>query len=94
MIQKGRQAMGTRLNHHPQDGENNYGAKLTKEQVTCIKRLYFTDKKTQAEISRILNVDRRNIWAIVHNKSWKNVGFDTTTPELISDFIKEPVAQA
>jgi hypothetical protein len=71
MIDKGRQALGKDLNHPPQIGELNHNAKLTAELVLTIRGLY--ESKTLAEIQSITGVDRRNLWAVVHRKSWKHI---------------------
>jgi HNH endonuclease len=68
MIAKGRQAIGEDLNHRPQDGENNHNAKVSREDVTSIRRL-FSEGKRQSELAAMFNTTRANIWCIVHRKS-------------------------
>jgi len=69
MISKGRQAIGLKLNHPPQDGENNHNAKLTYSRVCEIKKLLSSGAR-QCEIMKAFGVSRANVWAIAHGKSW------------------------
>jgi hypothetical protein len=71
-IQKGRQARGANLNHSPQVGSLNHGAKLNETIVAQIKQLH-RDGLRQSQISRITGVPRPNVWCILHNKSWTHV---------------------
>jgi predicted DNA-binding protein (UPF0251 family) len=53
-------------------GEKNRNAKLNKEIVLEIRKLY-SENISQREIARRLNVHYANVWAIVHNKSWSHI---------------------
>lgn len=53
-------------------GEQSGTAKLTESDVLKIRRL--AGGASQAEIARQLGVDRKNVWCIVHGKSWKHLG--------------------
>lgn len=88
MIQKGRQAKGKSLNHCCQVGERNNGAKTTRKMVVLARELFLSGH-SQAEISKITGIKRANVWNIVHGKTWTHVvGFDTATPQIISEFAK------
>lgn len=54
-------------------GEQNYAAKLTKEKVVFIRKLYATGRYHQATLAKQFNVTPQNIYCIIHNKSWKHV---------------------
>jgi hypothetical protein len=69
MISKGRQALGARLNHGPQDGANNHAAKLTPEIVEQVRKLH-SGGMSQRGIARELNLHYANVWCIFHRKSW------------------------
>lgn len=53
-------------------GEKHYGATLTTEDVLAIRALY-AQGESQSSIGRKFKVDKRNIHAIVHRKTWKHV---------------------
>lgn len=55
-----------------QRGEANQFAKLSEEQVVRARKLY-SDGLSIAEIAKLLDIDRRNLWAIVHRKSWTHI---------------------
>lgn len=63
---------GLRTTHYC-DGEKAFGAKLTKENVSEIKKLYFRGKCTQKTLAKMFGCSRENIGAIVRGYSWKNV---------------------
>lgn len=71
-IGKGRLAYGKQLNHPPQQGELNHNSRVTEDTVRLIRDLY-SNGKSQAEIARQTGVNRQNVWAIVHRKSWTHV---------------------
>lgn len=64
-IQKGRINNGVRN----QGGERNNNAKLSWPVVDSIRELH-RQGLPQAEIARMLDVSRLNIWNVVHDKSW------------------------
>lgn len=72
MEAKGRRARGVALNHTPQVGEANHGAKLTQMQVHRVKEL-FASGMPQTRIARLTGVTKSNVWAIVHGQSWRHV---------------------
>jgi hypothetical protein len=73
MICKGRQATGDQLNHCTQVGEANHSHKLSESEVKQIRCLYQKGYR-QCDIARLVGVEKANVWAIVHGKSWNQVG--------------------
>jgi len=73
MICKGRQAIGDQLNHPIQVGEANHSHKLSEEDVNQIRHLYRRGYR-QCDIAKLVGVERANVWAIVHERSWKQIG--------------------
>jgi hypothetical protein len=55
-----------------QAGSKNNNAKLTEIQVGEAKG-YLVKGLTLAETQQVTGIDRRNLWAIYHTKSWKHV---------------------
>lgn len=72
MIAKGRQAIGSQLNHKSQTGELNYNAKLTEDDVRDIRKMY-DNGESIASISRLLNVPSHNTGLVARRKTWKHV---------------------
>jgi hypothetical protein len=70
---KGRIAKGAKLNHPPQDGENNHNAKTTPEVVQAVRSMLASGSR-QADVAKATGLTRANVWAIAHGKSWKNTG--------------------
>lgn len=68
MVSKGRHSSKNRN----QKGELNNCAKLNAKIVLKIRSLY-TQGKTQKEISLLTNVNKANVWCIVHRKSWQHI---------------------
>lgn len=60
---------------NPCSGEKNFQAKLTKEQVTEIKRVYKKgDKKYGSRpLARLYGVKHSSIYAITHGLTWREV---------------------
>lgn len=71
-LNKGRIATGAALNHPAQEGELNNNAKVTRKQVMQVLTLY-DNGHTQATIARKTGINRANVWAIVHRKSWQHL---------------------
>jgi len=71
-----------------QVGEGNYGSKLTEATVRQVKMLAVSGLR-QADIMRATGVTRANVWAILHGKSWTHVGFDTSAPAVLADWLRE-----
>ena len=53
--------------------EKSPNSKLKNNDVIQIRRLYFENKKTMTELSKMFNVTRENINSIINYKTWKNV---------------------
>lgn len=68
MISKNRHSKVRRY----QRGETNFSSKVKLEQVLAMRDMY-SNGISIADIAKQLNVDRRNVWAIVHRKSWTHV---------------------
>lgn len=54
----------------PQRGEKSHRAKLTWSEIHQIRSLWEADKWSQRKLAAKFNVSRRNIRAILENKSW------------------------
>jgi len=54
-------------------GEKGGGAKLTRQQVKEIRRLYTTGKYTHKQLAKMFNVCKRNIGSILNRNSWKHI---------------------
>lgn len=59
--------------HHLYAGENNYNAKLKKEDILEIKKIYQNKEMQIKQIALKYNVCTSTISRIVHNKSWTNI---------------------
>lgn len=57
---------------NPPRGSRNGLAKLKESDILEIRKLFMSGK-SQAEIGRLFNVDRRNIHLIVRGKAWNHV---------------------
>ncbi|MEY9867273.1 group I intron endonuclease [Peribacillus sp. B2I2] len=63
-------------------GENNVNAKLTKNQVIEIKRLFIQGEKTDKEISKLYGVSLSTINRIHLGKLWNHVELDGFVPKI------------
>lgn len=54
-------------------GTENSNAKLSEKDVLDIRELYFNNKKTKTELSKIYNVNTPCIYKIVNYLTWKNI---------------------
>ena len=54
-------------------GSKNPSAKLIKERVLMIRRMYLTGKYTQEGLGKIFNIGNTQVWRIVNRNSWRNV---------------------
>lgn len=59
--------------HKAKKGEENNKAKLTKNEVKEIRRLYKKGEYTQTRLGEMFDVSSANINEIVNNKTWKEV---------------------
>lgn len=66
------QTLNKRLSYSK--GEDRYNAKLSRNDVREIRRLYATGKYTQAQIAKMFQVTDSCIWRVVHGKTWQHVG--------------------
>jgi hypothetical protein len=55
-------------------GEERHNAKITRDDVREIRRLYATGKYTQTEIAERFGVQTGIVWSVVHGKTWRHVG--------------------
>lgn len=56
-------------------GSNVLNSKLTEDDVYEIKRLYMQEGKRSVELSKIFNVTRNSICAIINEHTWKHVTY-------------------
>jgi hypothetical protein len=54
-------------------GENNGRSKLTEKEVKKIREEYTTVDISQRTLAKKYKVTQYNIWAIIHNKNWKDI---------------------
>jgi DNA-binding XRE family transcriptional regulator len=72
----------------PSPGEQNSSAKLTRDKVKRIRRLYATDKYTQRELGQIFGVAKPTIGHIVRGESWKHVDGPLSTDPDAPDYTR------
>jgi hypothetical protein len=68
MVSKNRHSKVRRF----QRGESNCSSKVTTDQVLRMRSL-FDQGISIVEIATLVQVDRRNVWVIVHRKSWTHI---------------------
>lgn len=54
-------------------GEFNNKAKLNKEDVIKIRKLYTEENKTQRDIAKLFNIQHACVYKIVNYKTWKHI---------------------
>lgn len=59
--------------HNPQRGEDNFHAKLTKEQVREIRELYKTGKYTHRSLAAQFKVGKSSISNLLCGRKWKHI---------------------
>ncbi len=69
-VSKGRQSKSNTL--PDQRGEGNLNSKTCVDTVLEIRKLY-AEGVSQKEIASMTGVQRANVWAIVHRKSWRHI---------------------
>ena len=62
-----------RLGLRNDKGENNWGHKLSNEQVIYIRNLYKTKQYTEKQIAEQYNVHEETIGKIIRGITWKNL---------------------
>jgi hypothetical protein len=54
-------------------GDRHWGAKLTDASVIEIRRLYFEERHTMAELAKAHSVSLKTISNVLHGITWKHV---------------------
>lgn len=88
MIKKGRKVVGKLPS---QIGHLNHGSKTDESTVRSAK-IMLSKGLRQTDVARATGLTKANVWAIAHGKSWNHVivvGFDSASPSLISDFVRQ-----
>ena len=62
-----------RLGLKRQDGENNNGSKLKKEDIIKIRKLYNSGKYPQHEIAKMFKTNQQHVSSIVRKKVWTSI---------------------
>lgn len=73
-----------------QVGAKNNNARVTEQQARQVLALH-SQGVPQHQIAKEIGMERKNVWAIVHRKSWAYLpesGFDSALPGLIAEFSK------
>ena len=61
-----------RLHKTGPSGESHYNAKLTTDNVRAIRARYAAGGISQPALAREYGTSLSNVWAIIHNRSWRN----------------------